>query len=1801
MSRRHIEVVGARQNNLKGVSVRIPLGEVTAVTGVAGAGKSSLAFDVLYAEGHRRYAETFSPYARQFLERLDRPRAEKIEGVLPAVAVDRTAPVRTSRSTVGTMTSVADYLRALYARAATLHCCSCGQPVRRDTPSSIFDALLAAGEGRSALVCFPHRVGRKVSVAVVRDSFEKAGFRRVLENGEPIRIEEARLHPEEGRIIVVLDRVTLERGRRQRIIDSLEGALRHGEGHVELRLEGEARPLRFSEALHCARCDIDYADPFPALFSFNHPVGACPSCKGFGRTMAIDPHLVVPDPRKTVAQGCIKPFQTTFYSECQDDLERFFRRAGLSDDVPWADLPEEVRRLVWDGEPGGRQSWQRKWYGIRGFFDWLESRTYRMHVRVYLSRFRSYGTCPDCEGARLRPEARLYRIAGRTLPEVEALPVSEAERLFREWSVPGKDPASEQLLHEIRGRLRFLVDTGLGYLTLGRQSRTLSGGEAQRVTLATALGGSLTSTLYVLDEPSVGLHPRDAGRLSAVLTRLAEAGNAVVVVEHDPVLIGAADHVIDLGPGPGRDGGEVVYEGPAAGLVHEPRSKTGAALAGRLATPRPPDRRRPHPKRRLRIRGARENNLQDLTADLPLGLLVCVTGVSGSGKSSLVDQVLYRNLRRHFGLGESEPGDCDGIDGATALSGVTLVDQAPLGASSRVNAATYMKVLEPLRKAFAATPEAKSRRLKPTAFSFNSAAGACPVCEGAGYEKVEMQFLPDALVRCAACDGRRFRPEVLEVRCKGLSIAEALDLPAAEVARLFADARGVPEALQPLLDLGLGYVALSQPAPTLSGGEAQRLKLARALTEARESTGRLYLLDEPTTGLHAADVAVLVGALHRLVDAGHSVVVVEHNMDVARAADWVLDLGPEAGAEGGRIVGEGPPEAVARLATPTGRALAAGLKSRPRKARPGARRPARPSFAGFRAPRAARRSRNRAARTPSDAIRILGAREHNLQRVSVDIPRDRLVAVTGVSGSGKSTLAFDVLFAEGQRRFLDCLSTYVRQFIRPLARPEVDRLEGVPPTVALEQKLSRGTPLSTVGTTSEVYHHLRLLWARLGEVHCPRCGLPGQVVDAASLAARVAEDFPSGELGVLAPLVRRRKGFHLDVIASAAKRGVAEVRIDGTRYDARNPPRVDRFQIHDVEALVAPVTRGRGRLERLEAAIAKALELSGGTLLVAGSAGERFYSTRRACPSCGAGLPAPDPRLFSWSQRYGSCPACGGFGAPRLEDEEGGRRRSDIACRSCGGTRLRPEARAVKIAGRHIGEVAALTVRESRAWLGTLEGVLPPEVRDRVWPELTLRLGLLDQLGLGYLTLDRGADTLSTGEAQRIRIVAALASNLRGVCYVLDEPTVGLHPRDDEALTRALLGLRDRGNTVIVVEHEDSVIRAADHVVDLGPGAGPHGGRVVTTGSPKQVGRYRGSVTGQWLRGEGEHPRWPRRSLKQADRLTVVGARLHNLRGLTVDVPLARLTVVTGVSGSGKSTLVRDVLYRAVKARVAGKRLPPVLERLEGTRRVARALEVDESPIGRTPRSVPATYVGIMDTIRTLFAAVPDARALGYSRSRFSFNVKGGRCERCEGQGRLRVTMALLPDVYIPCETCRGRRYNADTQAVLFKEKSVADVLEMTIDEAKGLFSAVGAIRRPLAFLSEIGLGYLQLGQPSPTLSGGEAQRLKLAAELTSPGFGPSLFVLDEPTTGLHMADVARLVSALQRLVDRGDTVVVIEHNLDLIAAADCIIDLGPEGGEAGGRVVARGTPEQVVRSKRSRTAPYLRAFLDRSASRPRR
>ncbi|MFP3980502.1 MAG: excinuclease ABC subunit UvrA [Desulfobacterales bacterium] len=1759
-----IRVENARQNNLKNITVNVPVGAVTVVTGVAGAGKSSLAFEVLYAEGYRRYVETFSPYARQFLERMDRPDADRIDGVLPAIAIGRTAPVQTSRSTVGTITSVDDYLRSLFAREAVLYCQGCGRPVHRDTPGGIFENLLAAADGQTALICFSRPAGN-AGAADVRETLQQAGFSRVLEGDAALRIEEAVLDYGNGApVMVVLDRVRIAPDRRGRIVDSVEAALGFGRGEMSVYLPEREETRWFSKGLHCAHCGIDYAEPVPAMFSFNNPVGACETCNGFGRIMGIDPDLVIPDRRLSVADGAIRPFQTPTYSVCQRDLMAWMRKKKLPTNTPWQDLDEDTRRRIWEGEG--------TWYGISDFFGWLENRRYKKHARIYLSRFRQYLTCPDCGGGRLKARSLLFYLWGKNFADIQQMSIARAVAFFRDQAEDSADKASQMLISEISDRLGLLDEVGLGYLCPGRQSRTLSGGETQRVTLATALGTSLTSTLYVLDEPSVGLHPTDKHRLAGVLGRLAADGNAVVVVEHDPAFIKSADRVIDLGPGPGAEGGRVVHQGRLSGLLRRKNSRTAVYLRGDLKIPQPGHRRRPG-KKKLTIRGASEHNLADISADIPLGMLVCVTGVSGSGKSTLVDHVLYRNLRRQKGLEVMEPGRCENIDGDHHVSGAVLVDQAPLSRNARMNAATYMHVLDPIRTAFAATAQAKNAGLSKSAFSFNTAAGACPHCQGAGYERVELQFLPDVYVRCPGCDGRRFRPYVLDVRCRGYNIAEVLAMPAREVAELFSDRPKVVRALQPLISIGLGYLSLSQSAPTLSGGEAQRLKLARRLAEAVQADNMLFLLDEPTTGLHPDNVADLVRALQKLIDAGHSVVVIEHDMDLARSVDWIVDMGPEGGERGGRIVGQGPPAEIAKLDTLTGKALrestAVGQKARP---------PAK----GLRPGEASR------------DIGIFGAREHNLADVSVNIPKNKLVCVTGVSGSGKSTLAFDVLYSEGRERFLDCLPAYARQYMQPLARPDVDRVTSLPPTVALEQKVSRAGAMSTAGTLSEVYHYLRLLFSAMGAPFCPNCGVAGQTADASEITRRIARQFAGRRVRILAPLVRKRKGYHADVIERAAGQGFKQVRIDGALYRADAPPRLDRYTLHDVEAVAADLRVSEKNRKQVRAAVETGLAAGGGAIIIADAqAGaesrDHFYSTRRACPECGAGLPQADPRLFTWSQKFGACQACEGSGI--AGDKTGTEGAEPAPCPACGGTRLRPEALAVRIMDENIGEVAAMSVSEALGWLTSL-GAARGEVSQQVLPELRTRLRILADLGVGYLTLDRATHTLATGEAQRVRIAAEISSNLRGVCYVLDEPTVGLHPKNAEALVSALCDLRDRGNTVVVVEHEEPVIRASDHVIDLGPGAGVHGGRVVAQGTPRALEKTEASITGQWLRGAAARQVRSRRSLSDCPVLKVSGARCHNLDDVSVEFPLGRLVCVTGVSGSGKSTLVRDVTFRALKAAVSGRRLPPVIKGLSGAELVKSVKEVDESPIGRTPRSVPATYVGVMDEIRRIFAMTPEARARGYTAGRFSFNAAGGRCEACGGQGRHRVEMPLLPVVHIPCDVCSGRRYNPDTLAVRYRDRSIAGVLEMTVDEALDFFSAFPRMVRPLRFLSEIGLGYLQLGQPSPTLSGGEAQRMKLAAELTARSTAGGFYVLDEPTTGLHMADVARLVDVLQRMVKRGDTVVVIEHDMDLIAAADCVIDMGPGGGRDGGSVVARGSPEAVAESGKSSTAPYLRRHL---------
>jgi len=1813
-----IRVRGARQNNLKDLSLDLPLGELTVVTGVSGSGKSSLVFDTVYAEGQRRYIETFSAYARQFLDRMDKPQVEAIEGVPPAIAIDQTNPVRTSRSTVGTMTELTDHLKLLFARAAELLCPGCGQPVQRDHVDGMVSLALAQPEGTRLAVVFAREVPETLEQEQLEAWLSAQGLTRIYQR-------------EASRVWVIVDRLVVRPDlERSRLSEAFETALRYGEGRCELVLLHGKEPsaqdqrLAFSTALQCAGCQRGFREARPALFSFNSPIGACETCRGFGRVIGIDRGLVIPNERLSLAEGAIKPIQSKAYEDCQSELLAAARRRGVAEDIPWKDLPPEDREWVFAGDADWSGDWKRQWYGMDRFFEYLESKAYKMHVRVLLSRYRSYTECPACHGARLKPEALDWRVRGLRLPEVMQMSIDQAwdwlQRVEAEWSgtqaSAGQTAAAHLVFREMRARLQFLREVGLGYLTLDRQSRTLSGGEVQRINLTTALGTALVNTLFVLDEPSIGLHPRDLQRLIGVMHRLRDAGNSLLVVEHDPEVMQAADRIIDMGPGPGELGGQICFNGPYAALLSA-NTLTGQYLRAerrvQAAAPRP--RATVLQAHRLRLTGVRANNLKGLDLSLPLRHLVCVTGVSGSGKSTLVQDVLYPALCKHFGKATEAPGPFDRLEGAALLADALLVDQSPIGRTTRSNPAVYVGAFDAIRRRFAEAPLSLQRGYTTGTFSFNAGTGRCPTCAGSGYEQVEMQFLSDVYLSCADCKGRRYRPETLEVTLQGRSIGDVLDFTVRQALDFFAEDLEVQRRLQPLVDVGLDYLRLGQPVPTLSGGEAQRLKIAGHLAEAHERGGRakkgmLLIFDEPTTGLHFDDIAKLIRALQALVQAGHSLLVIEHNLDLIEAADWIIDLGPEAGPEGGRLVAQGQQEdLIACPESHTGQALARMRGLTVQDPRPPV------------VPRA------QAARS----IEIHHAREHNLRDVSVNIPRNQLTVISGVSGSGKSTLAFDILFSEGQRRYLESLNAYARQFVQPASRPDVDAIYGIAPTVAIEQRTSRGGRKSTVGTLTEIHHFLRLLYVKLGQQHCPDCKSPIAPQSPEAIAASLMRDYRGQQIGLLAPLVVQRKGLYQDLAKWALSRGHTHLRVDGEFLSTEKFPRLDRYRAHTIELPIGNLVVRPEQEDALRRLVDEAIVQGQGSLTVLaplkgpGRPEARLFSTQRACPVCSTSLPEPEPRMFSYNHALGWCPSCTGTGlfGQSLKDGETGEedqyldretpeeQEEDLPCTSCEGARLNPIARAVTVHGSGLHEVSSLALDQLAGWLQKAQldfGTREAAIAEGLVQEILARVQFLCSVGLGYLSLNRAAPTLSGGEAQRIRLSAQLGSNLQGVCYVLDEPSIGLHPQDNQALLHLLRQLQAKGNTVVVVEHDEETLAIADHLIDMGPGAGKRGGEVVVQGQAEDLMRCEASITGRYLRSPIAPPDTPLHPAAE-EWLEIRGARLHNLKDLTVPIPLRRLTVVTGVSGSGKSTLVRDVLRTNLSRAVDQQRSKAGRARAVqwmGCTEIAhwesidRVLEVDQTPIGKTPRSTPATYTGLWDDIRKLYADGEDARRRGWTASRFSFNTGQGRCEVCEGQGWQTIEMSFLPNVRVVCDACGGSRFNAETRQARWRGHTISDVLAMSVDEAREAFDGVSKIRRPLQLMQDLGLGYLSLGQPSPTLSGGESQRIKLVAELAKTRqTGHTLYVLDEPTVGLHLSDVERLIHALHQLVALGHSVVVIEHQLDLWAQADWLIDLGPAGGEAGGQLVASGPPRRVA-AMPTPTGTCLSRFFKRASSRGR-
>jgi excinuclease ABC subunit A len=1438
---RILRVVGAKEHNLENISVDLPRDKLVVLTGVSGSGKSSLAFDTIFREGQRRYVESLSSYARQFIGQMGKPAVEKVEGISPAICIDQKTVNRNPRSTVGTSTEVLDHLRLLYARLGDAACPVCGERIEARTPGQIADRLLFDRPDENCLLMAPVVRRRKGEYRAEQEEWKTQGYRWARIDGvlhdleTAMELERYEIHTLE----LGIDRLRIEDRTLPRLREGIQKALRLAEGVVSVltgpeAFEGKGKEGVFSALRACPNGHVELPELEPRCFSFNHPQGACPECKGLGVLRSFEENLLVPNPAKSLSErglAAITDKGTLMFSDWGPrEIRILGAKFGFDAHTPWNRIPAAGRKaILHTGLP------ERN---VRGAVPVLQELWEQWHISL-LHKFMRSQVCPGCHGTRLGIVSRTVKFRGRGIAELTHMTISDLAAFFQAVQPSEFEfKVGREIFREIRERLFFLDAVGLGYLSLDRSANTLSGGEAQRIRLASQVGAGLQGVLYVLDEPSIGLHPRDNKRLLSTLRRLRDKGNSVLVVEHDQETMQEADHVVDIGPGAGALGGRIVGEGHWTDLVEAEGSPTGRFLSGRDGVPMPEVRRdcgKGVP--RLVVRGCQAHNLKNVDLSLPLGRFVALTGVSGSGKSTFLDHILGPALANALQGAEREVGEHSGMEGLEGIEKVVEIDQAPIGRTPRSNPATYTGVFDEIRALFANLPESKARGYKAGRFSFNVAGGRCEACEGAGLKVVEMQLLSNVEVGCEECGGRRFNPPTLEVHYKGKTIHDVLEMTIDEALEFFLAIPKISRGLQTLQDIGLGYVKIGQPSTTLSGGEAQRIKLASELQ--KPSAGKtLYLLDEPTTGLHFQDVSRLVESIQALVERGNTVLVVEHNLDLVRAADWVLDLGPEGGAAGGYLCAEGTPEQVAKAKkSPTGPYLAQALEEgravNEWKTDVGTVRTQ--NFASPRqglSPRSVSRERDlpmAAEPAPDLDIRVRGACKHNLKNISVRIPRHSLTVITGPSGSGKTSLAFDTLFAEGQRRFVESLSTYARRFLGRLDRGEADSFEGLSPAIAIDQKTASRSPRSTVATLTEIYDYLRLLWCRAGIQHDPATGevLRGWTAAEAVEAALRAAD--GHLLSVWAPLHIPGSGLPLFLSESSQLPRVAEQLLElgfetaeagGKEIDLRKPPTVkDGVRVF---ARVDRLKARSGEKKRLQEAVLKARDEAHGICLFRWDGGELWTGANPIEPKTGYWQKEPwEPKHFSFNSHFGACPACEGLGGPKSRP-----------CPVCHGERLRPETAAVRVGGKRLPEFVQSTVDEALDFCRNLKlKGAAAEIAVPVLRELLGRLSFLSDVGVGYLALNRSGNTLSGGEAQRIRLASQIGSGLEGVLYVLDEPTTGLHQTDTAKLVRTLRRLRDLGNTVVVVEHDPELIRDADHVVDMGPGAGEEGGEVVASGT----------------------------------------------------------------------------------------------------------------------------------------------------------------------------------------------------------------------------------------------------------------------------------------------------------------------------------------------------------------------------------
>ncbi len=1758
MTNKPLKITGARENNLKNISFEVPHDELVVVTGLSGSGKSSLAFDTVYAEGQRRYIETFSPYVRQFLDKVKRPLIDSAESVRPAIAIQQRTRVLSSRSTVGSMTNVNDYLKLVWAGFGEPICPDCKTKiVIWKAPAVAAIALESSQKDQTVLVAAKFEFAKR-SFSGEKERLKSLGYSRLydqntksvvaLEDAEPAHLTA------DKRLIIVLDRLKpgAVTSAAKRIAESIEQAFIVS-GSCTLICGDEVGD--YSNTPLCSGCGKKVAKPRPALFSFNHPLGACADCRGFGKILSIDRNKVIPNPMLTIKEGALHCWTGEAAKKERTKLTAFCAEHSISMNTPWIELSSEVQDLIFNHKG-------KDFRGVNAWFKMIEGKAYKMHVRVFLAKYRTPVDCAACAGMRFNKDALAYLVDGHTIASAMQTPAGELYSWLNQYFEERKRNLPRQvrdMFQATLARLRYLVDLGLEYLTLDRQSRTLSGGETQRVNLSTALGSELTSTHFVLDEPSVGLHARDTERLIKSVQALHQIGNSVMLVEHDLDVIRSGTQVLEVGPGAGKAGGEVVFLGATEQWDGIDLKVAVPALFAKKVSEKSDSTSKLTYANSLTIKNATARNLKNLSFKIPLKQFVCLTGVSGSGKSTFVSEVLMRAAYQHK-IGMPPDTDNNLVEGLDKLDEVLFVDQSPLAKSPRANIATYTGMWDKVRDLLAGTNAAQSLALSKSSFSFNVDGGRCNNCSGAGFIREDMQFLSDVYIPCEHCLGQRFQAHVLSVKYRDRNAHELLALTVDEATDFFEHDTAISGPARTLGLLGLGHLTLGHSLSELSGGEAQRLKLVPYL---QKRTGHnLFIFDEPTTGLHPYDIKKLVALFETVRDQGHSVLCIEHNLQLILSADWLIDLGPEGGEGGGRMMLEGSVadflKKESEVKSETSRFLRRFVSDATTPAKRKVRTPT-------------KRGKDAVG---GQSIDIYGARHHNLKNIDVSVPLEKLVALTGVSGSGKSSIAKDIIYAEGQRRYLDCLSPYARQFVQELTRPDIDHIENVKPAICVYQHTFQPGKLSTVGTMSEAYNFLRLLFAKIGVQHCP--DHPSERIAPLSAQEIVAElrKIKASQVRLLAPIVKQKKGTHREILARAVAAEFSQVRVDGVFL---NPHTISvegglqKTKAHSIDYVLAKFNPETVPSDLAAEVVAQGLTLSGGTLIAIPNTGsEIIFSTDRTCPVCKRGFFKPDPEDLSFHSTRGRCEKCGGTGINA----------KGSICATCEGSRLNSSGRNVRLGGETIAALANLTSEDLcrrialYKWSAQESAVATPILR-----ELTSRLQTVSSVGLEYLPLNRDCATLSGGEFQRLRLAAAMGSPLTGAIYIFDEPSAGLHPLDNEKVMKRISSVCEKGNSVIIIEHDPETIEQCEHVIEIGPGGGKDGGEVVFSNAVSSMISEGQTPTAEALRKKYTPKATSSSMLISDEHVTVTSPGLHCVKPLSLTIPLKSFVTVCGVSGAGKSTFVNSILAQTAINGSESRGVVTLGEHaLKSTLPLERVIYVDQQPIGANSRSTPASYLGIFDEIRKVFALSLEAKARGYEPSHFSYNTGKGRCPECGGLGAIKLEMNFLPDASVTCETCRGRRYRDEVESVLYQGISIADALKLTFEEAKSKFANHRKILGPVRLACDLGIGYLALGQPSTTLSGGECQRIKLVTELWAERAGHSLYVLDEPTTGLHKADVAKLMKALRELIVRGNSVIVIEHDPEVLLGSDYLIEFGPAAG--GGEVVFSGSPAELAQQR---------------------